>query len=196
MKPSPTVSQGQPAFSRVSSLIRAAHWAVSIHNISEVSQTSCKIVQINLEHSQSSIKPSKSFGVHQVCFRDQGLFKFRCFFFLFHSFCKWTEQFTQRERLCVLLFLGSGGAGLTPGSTRSAPDIRAPLLSSFPALHLSATAPFIHRKKWIFYIGEFQPLFFPVMPGRGERSHDVYGVWLNLLKVIFSHRRLDVWDGV
>lgn len=56
--------------------------------------------------------------------------------------------------LCGLLFLGFTGAGLTSGSTRSAPDITAPLLSSFPLLRLSATALFIRSKRWNFYIGQ------------------------------------------
>lgn len=65
------------------------------------------------------------------------------------------------------LFLGFAGVALTSGSTRSAPDFAAPLLSSFPPLHLSATALLICRKKWnsVFYTSESLPFdFFLTLP--------------------------------
>lgn len=137
-------------------LSHTAHWAISIHNILEVSWTSHKTIQVNLKHSQFSIKALKSFSVHKVCFYDQGLFKFHCFFpfSLSLSLCKGIDQFTstQCECLCVPLFLDFARVGLTSGSTRSAPDISAPLLSSFSPRRLSATALLIHRKQWNFYI--------------------------------------------
>lgn len=151
MKQPPTVCQGQPHSKRFHHLSHAAYLPISIHNILEVSRTSYKTIQMNLKHSPSSIKASKSFSIHKVCFHNQGL---GIFFFFY--LCKWIVQFTstQCEWLCVPLFLGSAGAGLTSGPTRSVPDIAAPLLSSFPPLHLSATALLICGKKWNFYIGQ------------------------------------------
>lgn len=93
--------------------------------------------------------------------------------FFLSYLCKWIVQFTstQCEWLCVPLFLGFAGVGLTSGSTRSVPDIAAPLLSSFPPLHLSATALLICRKKWNFYIGESTFWFFSPDFNRRVEEH-------------------------
>lgn len=68
-----------------------------------------------------------------------------------------------RTCYCFWVF---AGVGLTSGSTRSAPDISAPLLSSFPLLRSSAAALPIHSEQWNFYIG--QTAFFYNLTQRGE----------------------------
>lgn len=144
MKRCPPVSQGQRHIQRrFHHLSHTAHRAISIHNILEVSSTSCETIQTNSKRRQSLIKASKSFRIHKVCFRDPRVIQIP----LFSG--EETEQFTSsvcvhaRVFVCfcvcvflrVLLFLGFARVALTSDPARSAPDITAPLSS--PHFHSS-----------------------------------------------------------
>lgn len=94
----------------------------------------------------------------------------------------------QAHDVCVSVcvcysFWVFAGVGLTSGSTRSTPDIAAPLRSSFPLLRLSANALLIRSERWNFYIGQTTDIYIYNLTGGTESmDYSVLNIWLKKKK--------------